>query len=279
MLWICWRLPIRSARSQLVGNLEVVIEFHPNVTHNEARWILLRNRIEAVENPDLSPSHLLARVDSAVWALPLNADEVANIFPASADRSAGWPVRPCLSALTGIGRAAQFTPVMGDGWDGTGLGSATLKYTFSRVTDRLPGDSAKSEIERALQVWSKYVKVTFQPGSDPNGKRTLNILFASRAHGDNYAFDGPGGLLAHTFYPSPPNPEPIAGDMHFDLDESWRIGTDIDLFSVALHEAGHALGWVIPTALAMSCTRVTASLRISLRTMWQPRAGCTRLRT
>ena len=131
---------------------------------------------------------------------------------------------------------------MGDGWDGPGLGSATLKYTFSRVTDRLPGDSAKSEIERALQVWSKYVKVTFQPGSDPNGKRTLNILFASRAHGDNYSFDGPGGLLAHTFYPSPPNPEPIAGDMHFDLDESWRIGTDIDLFSVALHEAGHALG-------------------------------------
>jgi hypothetical protein len=30
--------------------------------------------------------------------------------------------------------------------------------------------------------------------------------------------------------------------MHFDDDEPWRIGTDVDLYSVALHEAGHALG-------------------------------------
>jgi hypothetical protein len=38
------------------------------------------------------------------------------------------------------------------------------------------------------------------------------------------------------------NAEPIAGDMHFDNDESWRIGVNLDLFSVALHETGHALG-------------------------------------
>ncbi len=30
--------------------------------------------------------------------------------------------------------------------------------------------------------------------------------------------------------------------MHFDADEHWQIGNDTDLFSVALHEAGHALG-------------------------------------
>jgi hypothetical protein len=49
-------------------------------------------------------------------------------------------------------------------------------------------------------------------------------------------------VLAHTFYPAPPNAEPVAGDMHFDADENWRIGQDTDLFTVALHEAGHALG-------------------------------------
>jgi hypothetical protein len=30
--------------------------------------------------------------------------------------------------------------------------------------------------------------------------------------------------------------------MHFDASESWSVGTSTDLFSVALHETGHALG-------------------------------------
>src|SRR5581483_8639438 len=50
------------------------------------------------------------------------------------------------------------------------------------------------------------------------------------------------GVLAHTFYPVPINPESIAGDMHLNLDENWNIGGDIDIYSVALHEIGHALG-------------------------------------
>jgi hypothetical protein len=49
-------------------------------------------------------------------------------------------------------------------------------------------------------------------------------------------------VLAHTFYPYPLNPEPIAGDQHFNNDQSWKIGADTDIFSVALHETGHALG-------------------------------------
>jgi hypothetical protein len=30
--------------------------------------------------------------------------------------------------------------------------------------------------------------------------------------------------------------------MHFDADEAWENPQKIDLYSVALHEAGHALG-------------------------------------
>jgi hypothetical protein len=30
--------------------------------------------------------------------------------------------------------------------------------------------------------------------------------------------------------------------MHLDADENWHAGSDLDIYSVALHEAGHALG-------------------------------------
>jgi hypothetical protein len=84
--------------------------------------------------------------------------------------------------------------------------------------------------------------VQFSPAQSATAARTLSIFFASGAHGDAYPFTPQGGALAHTFYPAPPNSEPIAGDMHLNADESWNVGSSVDLFSVALHEAGHALG-------------------------------------
>jgi hypothetical protein len=42
-------------------------------------------------------------------------------------------------------------------------------------------------------------------------------------------------MLAYTYYPAPPNTEPVAGDLYFDDD-------DVDVYSVVLHEVGHALG-------------------------------------
>ncbi|KAM9437926.1 stromelysin-3-like isoform 2-T2 [Salvelinus alpinus] len=59
-------------------------------------------------------------------------------------------------------------------------------------------------------------------------------------HGDNLPFDGPGGILAHAFFPRTHR----AGDIHFDYDESWTVGNSMgtDLLQVAAHEFGHVLG-------------------------------------
>src|ERR1019366_2639150 len=100
----------------------------------------------------------------------------------------------------------------------------------------------ESEIARAFAEWARHANVSFTPAAQAQATRSIDILFASGAHGDGYPFDGPGGVLAHTFFPAPPNSEPIAGDMHFDDSESWHIGTSVDLYTVALHETGHALG-------------------------------------
>jgi hypothetical protein len=131
--------------------------------------------------------------------------------------------------------------LIGDGWDGPGLGAAALSYAFDDMTAQLPADAVQTQLARAFSQWSNAVQVTFTPASDPNGNQTIGILFATGAHGDGYPFIGTS-VLAHTFYPFPVNPEPIAGDMHFNDAQTWQIGSRVDLYSVALHEAGHSLG-------------------------------------
>jgi hypothetical protein len=220
----------------------VVVEFYSDVPETEARVIALDTGATIHDNPDLLPHHLLIEgtVDQvrrlAGW------DEVSYIFPASRDLIRGLPVHACAGALTSAGPVGQAVALVGDGWDGPGLGSASLNYAFVNVTGRQPADSVEKEIERAYAEWAKYVQVTFTQTSDATQPKTLAVLFASGAHGDGYPFTGISGVLAHTFYPYPLNPEPIAGDQHFNNDDSWKIGADTDIFSVALHETGHALG-------------------------------------
>ena len=219
-----------------------LVEFYPDVEGADARAIVGEEGLLIGEHADLLDNHLLVEGSSEAARRLTEWDEVAYVFPASEDLAMGKPVQACVGALTAQGTVGQYIAKVGEGWDGPGKGAAALAYLINNVTAKLPPDAGRAEIEKALDEWTKYVQVNFIKGGQAGNSRHLNILFAAGAHGDAYPFDGPGKVLAHTFYPAPPNPEPIAGDMHLDGDENWRIGNDVDLFSVALHELGHALG-------------------------------------
>ncbi|GFR61642.1 matrix metalloproteinase [Elysia marginata] len=94
-------------------------------------------------------------------------------------------------------------------------------------------------ISEALRVWSDHTPLSF---TEVRHKRPdINILFASKYHSDGYPFDGPGMVLGHAFFPG----RGKGGDTHFDDDEKWTSNASssgVDLFMVAAHEFGHALG-------------------------------------
>ena len=117
---------------------------------------------------------------------------------------------------------------------------AAAARTPQPQASQLDAATVQGVIESALHTWEQYANITLTPGQ-ADAMRTIVVEFVSGAHGDAYPFTGPT-TLAHTFFPAPPNSEPIAGDMHLNTDEAWSVGSGVDLFSVALHEAGHALG-------------------------------------
>ncbi|XP_030634381.1 collagenase 3-like [Chanos chanos] len=118
------------------------------------------------------------------------------------------------------------------------------KWTTNLVTFRIVNytpDLKKEDVDRALhnalQVWSKVTPLKFKKLHD--GIADIMISFGAREHGDHNPFDGPDGLLAHAYPPG----NGIGGDAHFDEDETWTVDSrNYNLFLVAAHELGHALG-------------------------------------
>uniref|UniRef100_A0A8D0L7X6 Peptidase metallopeptidase domain-containing protein n=1 Tax=Sphenodon punctatus TaxID=8508 RepID=A0A8D0L7X6_SPHPU len=108
----------------------------------------------------------------------------------------------------------------------------------------LPRDHIRNLLYFALRAWSNVSALSFHEA--PSGSADILVDFSRSYHDDGYPFDGPGGTLAHAFFPGE---HPISGDTHFDDEETWIYdpqnaaqGTGTDLFAVAVHEFGHAVG-------------------------------------
>ncbi len=121
---------------------------------------------------------------------------------------------------------------------GTKWPTPILSYTFENFTGDLTQDIVERATRDALELWDGGAGDTPLQFSEVAQGGDLSILFGAGDHGDPYPFDGPGGVLAHAFYPTD-------GRVHFDEDETWSDDdppSGIDLVTVAAHEFGHALG-------------------------------------
>src|ERR1035437_7388035 len=224
---------------QVTGPLLVV--FHPDVEMAAARAAVRARGFDVLENAGVLAGHLVVSGAYSALSALAECDDVAYIMPASAELAAGIPLAGCAGAATEAGPVGEYV-LASRGWPKDAGGNVALRYFIRSLTDKMDASAARSEIERALGEWTRYANFTLSPGQAQGAERTLDILFARGSHGDGYPFDGAGAALAHTFYPAPPNAEPIAGDLHLDADEARRSGANVDLYSVALHEAGHGLG-------------------------------------
>lgn len=122
---------------------------------------------------------------------------------------------------------------------------SNLTYGFRNYTSDLAQQQIERAISDALALWSAVIPLSFTLTPIENNPDIV-IEFATGNHGDAWPFDGVGNVLAHAFFP-PPNGGAIAGDAHFDDDETWTVSIPVpvegkDLVSVAAHEFGHSLG-------------------------------------
>ncbi|XP_046688480.1 matrix metalloproteinase-2-like [Homalodisca vitripennis] len=135
-------------------------------------------------------------------------------------------------------RRKRFAIHTGPRWDHT-----DLTWSLRTYHTELDHGQVRRELHQALEIWSRHSNLTFREMNSDDAD--IIIKFHRREHGDGYAFDGRGNILAHAFFPG----EDRGGDVHFDDDETWLLEyqhkEDDDgtrLFMVAAHEFGHSLG-------------------------------------
>jgi hypothetical protein len=232
--------PDASARTD--GSSTRLVEAFWNVNRKEVEALVRRAGGTLVANPALPPHVVMATGDPGVFAQLAEAEQVAWITEAP-EALAGDQTRTyCPGPMTQYGAFAEFATV-GQGWEGSGQNCVNLTYFFANGTPDIAFSDERSAVRRGILEWARYTPgLRFSETGSAGRNRSFDIRWASGAHGDGNPFDGPSGVLAHAYYPAAPNPETIAGDMHFDEAETWSLTTNIHLFSVALHEAGHALG-------------------------------------
>lgn len=133
---------------------------------------------------------------------------------------------------------------------GTQWDHRVITYFFQNGTPDIINNDERQSIRNAFTYWAAQTDLAFLEVCTA-AQADIVILWASGNHGDGNDFDGTaplGPILAHGYFPPPTAAGAMAGDIHFDEDETWTNAVrnngeqPIDLETVAAHEIGHSLG-------------------------------------
>jgi hypothetical protein len=156
--------------------------------------------------------------------------------------------------------------LIGSKWNKT-----NLTYYIYNTSTHLTAAQRESAIQAAFNTWQNVSFLSFTQVSNPSDA-DIKLKWTTGDHGDEEAFDGPGGTLAHTFAP-PPGGGTYSGEVHFDDAENWTMDqSGYNLLSVAIHEIGHALGIahsdVDGSVMVPTYTGLTALAVDDIEAMW-----------
>ncbi|XP_070598384.1 matrix metalloproteinase-28 [Erythrolamprus reginae] len=112
-----------------------------------------------------------------------------------------------------------------------------LTYRIINWPWYLPEQQVRLAVKAAFELWSNVSSLVFWEVAEEPADIRLTFFYGDHNDGVENAFDGPGGALAHAFFPR-------RGEAHFDNDERWSLdsGKGRNLFVVMAHEIGHTLG-------------------------------------
>ena len=115
--------------------------------------------------------------------------------------------------------------LQGSKWKVKTLTYRITQYPGSGLTDQ----EVDETMTQAFKLWSDVTDLTFIRETQPGQSVHIEIKFVSYEHGDGDPFDGPGGTLAHAYFPA------YGGDMHIDDSELWTINSfRVTIFPVSL---------------------------------------------